>query len=116
VAGFGWDLTDPLQRIAFLSRCPYGAVGHTLWSQETKTQRESAARLWLTVVDIKVQRLHEVRDAEIRAEGAGDDFIPYEHLRREWREHWEKRHTRIGETWDDDPWLWAISFTIRPQP
>ncbi len=101
----GWNLAEPLQWLGFLSRCPYEEKGHTLWSQEARTQRESGARLWLTVEHIQVQRLYKVRDEEIRAEGAGEGFIPYDQLWREWRAQWERHHTRKGETWDDAPRL-----------
>lgn len=111
----GADLTDPLRRVALLAACPYGEAGHTLWSQESIGQPESGARLWLRVERIAIQRLHDVTDPEIRAEGAGDGPTPSEQLRRDYRARWESRYDRKGEAWDDNPWLWAVTFTIRPR-
>jgi hypothetical protein len=111
----GRDLADPLHRIAFLARCPYGEPGHTLWSRESAGQPESGARLWLHVERIAIQHLHDVTDADIRGAGVGAGFIPYEQLRRDYRERRARRHTRKGETWADNPWLWVVAFTIRPR-
>ena len=110
---FRVDLDDPASRVALMLRSPYGNAGHTLWSKESPTQRESGARLQLTVERIAVQRVQEMTDAEIRAEWAGVGFYPYEHLRRDWREECDRRHPRKGDTWDDNPLVWAITFKLR---
>jgi hypothetical protein len=59
--------------------------------------------------------VQEMTDEEIRAEWAGNDFYPYEQLRRDWREEWDRRHPRKSENWVDNPFLWAISFGIKPR-
>ena len=28
------------------------------------------------------------------------------------RNLWDSIYTKPGQTWDDDPWVWAISFEV----
>ena len=86
-----------------------------------------ASRLWLSVTDVRVQRVQEISEADADAEGFGGDYptnvlpdvfpgepddwghltLPecYGHL-------WNSLHTKPGERWEDDPWIVAITFDV----
>jgi hypothetical protein len=61
-----------------------------------------AARLFLKVTDVKIERLHELDDTEARKEGFKDRemFIKY----------WNKLNARRFYSWDINPWVYRIEF------
>lgn len=75
-----------------------------------------ASRLWLTVTDVRVQRVQEISEADARAEGVnptgweGSD-VPA-HCRIAFQDLWNSLHTKPGETWEANPWVVAISFDV----
>jgi hypothetical protein len=84
---------------------------------------KEAARIWLQVTDVRVERLHDISDADAIAEGVemikGGAF-PYKHYGSSnagcsnaiasfeslWRE------INGDESWDTNPWVWAINFKV----
>lgn len=68
------------------------------------------ARLWLTVTNVRIERLHDITFADMLAEGvrraAGD--LPGD----AWRQLWNGLHDKDGERWADNPWLVALTFTV----
>lgn len=91
-----------------------------------------ASRLWLSVTDVRVQRVSEISEEDAIAEGIGlykvSESDPYANLytvdlpdgRRPTSTHarpiferlWNSLHTKPGERWEDSPWIVAISFTV----
>lgn len=82
-----------------------------------------ASRILLEITGVRVERLHDISDADIEAEGIDMvalaeaqeryDVIAKDGnasgrptLRSAWRDLWES----TGGDWDANPWLWAISF------
>ncbi len=96
-----------------------------------------AARIWLRITNIKVERLHDISEESIKAEGVqisvnaetgGVCFVisspnrAWEFFEREgentsykyffafWAELWVSINGR--ESWETNPWVWAISFEV----
>lgn len=119
--------------------CPYGTIGDHLWVKEgvvthasipqivgyvndgcTATERwekqrramfmpKWAARIWLEITEVRVQRLHEISEEDAIAEGVA--FIKY--LNANARFHFKELWNSInGKThpWESNPWLWCIAF------
>ena len=84
---------------------------------------KDAARIWLKVTNVRVERLQEITEAEAILEGAIDNraFIhssnnEYDHIHTA-REHfidiWNstiKESDRAVYGWDANPYVWAIEF------
>ena len=67
------------------------------------------ARIWLEVTGVRVERLHEISEADAKAEGAPLKNSPAAHLtsyRRGVQELWES----TGGDWAANPWVWVIDF------
>lgn len=82
-----------------------------------------ASRLWLSVTDVRVQRVQEISEADAIAEGlewiAPGKWSVAPHMpiigddpRKVFSELWNSLHTKPGETWADNPWIVAVSFTV----
>lgn len=77
---------------------------------------KEAARLWLKVTDVRMERLQEITADGIRSEGlssmavhAGDMEIAL----KEWELLWNRtiKKTDIDRYgWDANPWVWVIEF------
>lgn len=89
-----------------------------------------ASRLWLSVTDVRVQRLQEISEADaiaegIEARGSGSmwgwiDYLeanPYmtRHFgdpRKSYETLWNSLDTEPGTRWDDNPWVVAVTFDV----
>ena len=84
---------------------------------------KEAARIWLKVTDVRVERLQEMTLKDFKAEGIYDNYKTYsetytDHLRqmaypkvfaRLWNSTIKKSDIdRYG--WDANPWVWVIEF------
>lgn len=83
---------------------------------------KDAARIWLKVTDVRVERLQEITIDGIRNEGlssmavhAGDMEIAME----EWKNLWNstiKKPDINHYGWDANPWVWVIEFERCEKP
>lgn len=95
--------------------------GDAKWHPSIHMPKE-AARIWLKVTDVRVQRLQEITIDGIRNEGlssmavhAGDMKIAL----KEWELLWSstiKKSDLDRYGWDANPWVWVIEFEQREKP
>lgn len=104
-------------------RC--AATAHEAVTQGFITKRPSIfmpkkyARLWLRIVNVRVERLQEITGQDILAEGIewdknykmigpcdGDEDGLIEHFGKLWNSLNAKR----DYSWESNPWVWAIEF------
>jgi hypothetical protein len=127
----------------FIRWCPYGQPGDRLWVRETwaadegdqpfifyrATDHESCGQPWLSplfmprklsritleVVEIRVQQLQKITEADAIAEGITKDMYPIDGLyyaSQLYAELWDSINARRGYPWDSNPWLWVVSFKM----
>lgn len=63
-----------------------------------------ASRITCEIVDVSVERLHSISDADVIAEG-----VPM----GAWKATWVASYGT--DSWDQNPWVWAIRFRCLPQ-
>ncbi len=73
-----------------------------------------AARLWLRITDVRVDKVQNINEIDAIAEGAmaGDGCVPNVPLTRRaaFRILWDSINARRGYGWEPNPWVWCISF------
>lgn len=77
---------------------------------------KKAARIWLEITGIRVERVQDVSERDIDEEGA--PFTPvFPHLptlrenRYKWfMDLWNKLNAKRGYPWESNPWVWVIEF------
>jgi hypothetical protein len=86
------------------------------WRPSIHMPRE-AARIFLKVTNVKVERLQEITLEDIEHEGLYCD-PPYtkEHyayapgMQIHWIKLWDSLNAKRGYGWDANPWVWVIEF------
>ena len=91
------------------------------WTPSIHMPKE-AARIWLEVTDVRVEKLQNITIEGIRAEGlssmavhAGDMDIAMQ----EWQILWDstiKKKALPFYGWDANPWVWVIEFSRCEKP
>lgn len=88
-----------------------------IWYPSIHMPKE-AARIWLKVTDVRVERLNDITDKDAEREGAQPDY-PFdydvdkwpnlEHFKKIWNSTIKKSDLdRYG--WDANPWVWVVEF------
>ena len=96
---------------------------HMPWKPSIHMPKE-AARIWLKVTDVRVERLKDMTENDVIKEGIGFDKehievlgghydIPYSF---EWDSTIKKKDLPLYG-WDASPWVWVIEFerTVKPE-
>ncbi len=91
------------------------------WKPSTHMPKE-AARIWLKVTDIKVERLQDISEEDAVREGVWlDDSVYPAGYTVYGMPHWatakdcfEQLWKQINgpESWNSSPWVWALSFEV----
>lgn len=76
-------------------------LGILSWKSPVTMPRE-AARYFLKIKDVRVQKLQKITDSEVIAEGV-NKFIQFVSL-------WNKTYGKQGYGWDKEPWVWVFEF------
>lgn len=76
-----------------------------------------ASRLTLAVTGVRVERVQDISEVDIQAEGTPEPFLPpngwNDHIkwRSSFRTLWDEINgKRPGCGWSDNPWVWVVSF------
>lgn len=82
---------------------------------------KEAARIWLKVKDVRVERLQEIDDKGAYDEGAGEKGVIYQIGGRvcEFAKIWKstiKKSDLDRYGWDANPWVWVIEFERCEKP
>ena len=94
---------------------------------------KSAARLFLKVTGVRVERLQDISEKDARAEGIRACFLHKEHggewsessgppfwgisdthstRKKAFAELWDSLNAERGYGWDTNPWTWVIDFEV----
>lgn len=118
--------------------CPYGEPGDILWVRETWAPARGvvapgylyksidnlndvkwkpsihmprkAARIFLKVKDVRVERLQDITGEDAQAEGVKPSIFPYQPLKPMFEKLWNDINAKRGYGWDANPWVWVIEF------
>ena len=138
-----YDLDGNDQIIEDTGRYVYAADGFDVdtWVNPDGTHRfgipwrpsihmpKEAARIWLKVTDVRVERLQDITIAEVIKEGCADIWIDAARIRKlidvagnknEFTDLWNhtiKKKDLLLYGWDANPWVWRIEFKrcVRPE-
>ena len=84
-----------------------------------------AARLFLRVVDVWVERLQDIPEEDSIREGVMPDppiQMVNGEMGSEWsakdnyQDLWDKRNVKRGHPWESNPWVWVIEFEPAEMP
>ena len=91
-----------------------------------------AARIWLEITGIRVERVQEITQDDIRAEGLWNYSEEYRNEICMWRDSvygiqqtglkwwkilWDSINAKRGYGWDVNPWVWVVEFKrVRQYP
>jgi len=82
------------------------------WKPSIHMPKE-AARLFLKVTNVRVERLQEIRPSEIIMEGVCEAYEPYENIKSMFEKLWNSTINKKdldSYGWEADPYVWVIDF------
>lgn len=109
------DPRGPLQRYAYAADTPPGSYGDAArkdyglkWKPSIHMPK-AAARSWLEITGVRVERLQSITAEDCIAEGLSTTLREHDaevHLRQQFTELWES----TGGDWAANPWVWVYDF------
>jgi hypothetical protein len=82
------------------------------WRPSIFMPRE-AARIFLRVTNVRVERLQDISEDDARAEGVrayGPNNCSGTSARIAFAELWDSINAKRGYGWDTNPWVWVVKF------
>lgn len=70
-----------------------------------------ASRITLEVVSVRVERLHEITEAEAKLEGLGGPYTLMIDARTRFAELWDQINGKRAP-WESNPFVWRIEFNV----
>lgn len=90
-----------------------------IWSPSIHMSKE-AARIWLKVTDVKVERLQEITEVQAQAEGCNSGLLTGACTARgQFEDLWNstiKKSDLDRYGWEASPWVWVIEFELCKKP
>ena len=91
----------------------------TKWNPSIHMPKE-AARIWLKVTDVRVERLQEITEVQAQAEGCNSGLLTGACTARgQFEDLWNstiKKSDIDRYGWDANPWVWVIEFERCEKP
>jgi len=85
------------------------AIQYSAWTPSIFMPRW-ASRLTLEITEVRAERLQEISDADILAEGITSSVESDAELRLRFRNLWDSLNAKRGYGWDKNPWVWVLEF------
>lgn len=105
---FWYDNSD----VGIYDYCIYDKTG---WRPSIHMPKE-AARIFLRVTDVRVERVQDISAEDCEAEGYFET-APVEPRPRSWfSTAWDARNAKSGYGWDTNPWVWVYTFERVDKP
>lgn len=104
----GGHITTPKYAYKADSKRDYTGI----WKPSIHMPKE-AARIWLEVTDVRVERLQEITEEDARAEGVkayGPNNCSGTSARIAFAQLWDSLNEKRGYEWRVNPWVWVIEF------
>lgn len=111
----------------------YAYIASALWRPSIHMPKE-AARIFLRITDVRVERLQDMKPEDVRKEGIHLTITPdecksqfdkigavhfYEEARKKFSKLWNstiKKNEIVRYGWDASPWVWVIEFEHCEKP
>lgn len=94
------------------------SVFNGLWRPSIHMPKE-AARLFLRVTDVRVERLQDMKPEDALKEGVKETFPPLavDEFRDIWNSTLGRKHTPeyYSNCWSNNPYVWVIEFEVIPK-
>ena len=117
----GWQVGDRLYVRETWHPWPQtpGYVYRATWEGETFKSGwkpsihmpKAAARVWLKVKTVRVERLQDISNDDVHAEG----FAPWGDKYAGFAELWDSLYSKRGYGWDVNPLVWVTEFELEEQ-
>jgi hypothetical protein len=82
------------------------------WKPSIHMPKE-AARIFLKVTDVRVERLQDITEEDAIAEGMSKtlvDGVVFISAKGNFHVLWDSLNIKRGYGWEDNPWVWVIEF------
>ena len=87
---------------------PRYPVGTRVWVRETFYMPKRAARIWLEITDVRVERLRDICEQDALREGCDGDIDSDCYAKVLFRELWESINGK--DSWAANPYVWVYTF------